>query len=171
MVISFSTGVLLFKWIQSFQHSQDHLSVSQHCSFHLPQVAFVFPALPPFFFKESDVLTKYPFYWCKVSPFLFRQCSYPVILRKILMELQVLYSSIFSSAVDSIQALLIIFLSSFQGFLMPAQFLIVHLSISDCPGVLNISQKARLFIQDQFNLFRGCYLIQLILIQLVQPLF
>ena len=28
-----------------------------------------FPALPPFFFKDSDFLIGYPFYWCEVSPF------------------------------------------------------------------------------------------------------
>ena len=38
---------------------------SQRCLFHPPQGGFVFPALPPFSFKESDVLTKYPFYHVK----------------------------------------------------------------------------------------------------------
>ena len=40
---------------------------SQRCLFHPSQVAFVFPALPPFFFKDSDFLIKYPFCWCEVS--------------------------------------------------------------------------------------------------------
>jgi hypothetical protein len=42
---------------------------SHRCLFHLFQVAFVFPALPPFFFKDSDFLTKYPSYGCEVSSF------------------------------------------------------------------------------------------------------
>ena len=69
----------------------------------------------------------------------------------------------FSPPVDSIQAFRVSLpFSSFQGFLMAVQFLIVHLSLFYCPGVLKISQKARLVFQDQFNLFRGCYLIQAI---------
>ena len=61
-VNSFSTGVLLFKWIRSFQHPQDQVSVLLNgvCFIRL-QVAFVFPAHPPFFFKDSDFLIKYPF--------------------------------------------------------------------------------------------------------------
>ena len=42
---------------------------SQLCLFHPSQGAFVFPALPPFSFKESDVVTKYPFYSREVPSF------------------------------------------------------------------------------------------------------
>ena len=42
---------------------------SQRCLSHMPQVAFVFPALPPSFFKDSDFLIMYPSYGCEVSPF------------------------------------------------------------------------------------------------------
>ena len=45
------------------------LSFSQRCLFHPSQIVLVFPALPPFFFKEFDVLTKYPFYSCEVPSF------------------------------------------------------------------------------------------------------
>ena len=65
----------------------------QRCLLHPSQVVFVFPALPPLFFKDSDILIKYPSYGCEVSPFFSRRCSYPAILRKILTELQVHYSS------------------------------------------------------------------------------
>ena len=34
---------------------------SQRYLFHPSQVVFVFPVLPPFFFKDSDFLIKYPF--------------------------------------------------------------------------------------------------------------
>ena len=44
----FSTGVLFFKWIRSFQHPQDQLKSSQRRSFHPSQVAFVFPPSHPF---------------------------------------------------------------------------------------------------------------------------
>ena len=56
------TGVFLFKWIRSFQQPQDQVSVILNgvCFIRL-QVAFVFPALPPFFFKDSYFLIKYPF--------------------------------------------------------------------------------------------------------------
>ena len=45
------------------------LSSLQCCLFHSSQVVFVFPALPLFFFKDSDFLIKYPFYSCEVSSF------------------------------------------------------------------------------------------------------
>ena len=40
---------------------------SQWCLLQPSQVVFVIPALPPFFFKDSDFLIKYPFYSCEVS--------------------------------------------------------------------------------------------------------
>ena len=67
----FSTVMFLFKWIQSFQHPQDQVSVLLKgvCFIRL-QVAFVFPAPHPFFFKDSDFLIKYSFYWWEASPFI-----------------------------------------------------------------------------------------------------
>ena len=75
---------------------------------------------------------------------LFRQCSYPVILMKILMELQVRHSSFFSSPVDLIQALVLSILLFFffpNAFLMPVHLLIIHLSLLNCSGVLKISRR------------------------------
>ena len=57
---------------------------------------------------QHETMDEVSFYSYEVSPFLFHQCSYPVILRKILMELQVRHSSFFSSPVDSSQDLSII---------------------------------------------------------------
>ena len=69
-VNSFSTGVLLIKWIRSFSTSaRSILSFLNGVCFIYPQVAFVFPPSHPFFFKDSDFLIGYPFYWCEVSPF------------------------------------------------------------------------------------------------------
>ena len=69
----FSTSVLLFKWIRSFQHPQDQVSVSsQRCLFHPCPSCLCFSHPPSLcFFKDSDVLIKYPSYWCEASPFLF----------------------------------------------------------------------------------------------------
>ena len=91
---------------------------------------------------------------------LFRQCSYPVVHMKMLYKLS--FFVLFSSPVDPIQALLIITFSSFQipshvGAPLNHSPIAIHLS-----GVLKRSQKAPLFIQDQLNLVRGCYLIQAI---------
>ena len=73
------TGMFLFKWIRSLQHSQDQLSVllNVFCFIHL-QVAFVFPTFPPLiFFKDLDFLIEYPSYRCEVSPFF----SFNVLIR------------------------------------------------------------------------------------------
>ena len=130
---------------------------SQRCLFHLPQVAFVFPALPPFFFKDSDFLIKYPFYSCEVSSFLFVnvltrwfscRCSTSSIFSILFFS-----GGFNSNFVDHI-------LSSFQCFLMPVQFLIIHFSLFICSGVLKISQRFMFSTLHSFKIFRGCYLIQ-----------
>ena len=51
--------------------ARSSISSSQRCCLHPFQVDFVFPTLPPFFFKDSDFLIKYPFYSCEFYPFLF----------------------------------------------------------------------------------------------------
>ena len=66
----FSTGVSLFKWIRSFQHPQDHLKVFSTLFVSSVLSCLCFPGLPPFFFKDSYILIKYPFYSCEFSPFL-----------------------------------------------------------------------------------------------------
>ena len=63
---------------------------------------------------------------------------------------------------DPIQALLIIsfpLLNVFSHAVAPLYHPLLAIRLS---GVLKRAQKDRLFIQDQFNLFRGCYLIQAI---------
>ena len=62
---------------------------------------------------------------------LFRQCSYPVILRKMLRELQVHHSSFsfLSGGLKFKLSVLIIFLSSLQCFLIPVHLSIIHLSL------------------------------------------
>ena len=68
--------LILFQPVCFFSSGSDHFNIrkinskfTQRCLFHPSQVAFVFPALPPFSFKESDVLTKYPFYSREVPSF------------------------------------------------------------------------------------------------------
>ena len=100
----FSTGVLLSKWIQSFQHPQDPISVfHQRCLFHPSPSCLCFSRTPTLFLQGIRYLNQASFYSCEVSPFLFRQCSYPVILMKILTELQVRHSSLvfFSGGTNS----------------------------------------------------------------------
>ena len=52
------TGVFLFKWIRTFQHPQDQVSVLLNgvCFIRL-QVAFVFPTLPPFCFSSRTKIS------------------------------------------------------------------------------------------------------------------
>ena len=113
---SFPTDMLLFKWIRSFSTSaRSILSSSQRCLFHPSPSCLCFPAHPPFFFKDSDFSIKCHFIDGSLS-ILFRQCSYPGVLTKIIMELQVRHSSFFSSPVVSSQALLIISFPCFNTF-------------------------------------------------------
>ena len=160
---SFSTGVSLFKWIRSFSPSaRSILSFSQRCSFQLPQVAFVFPALPPFLFKDSDILIMYPF-----------------IDGKSLHSFPSMFLSGDSQEDTNGATSLLFFVSfllrwiqfklcrsylfpPFKCFLMPVHLLIIHFSPFICSGVLKISQKTHGYILDPFKLFRGCYLIQVI---------
>ena len=93
-----------------------------------------FPTLPPFFLKHSEVLTKYPFYSREVPSFF----SINVLTRWLSWR------------------------CSSNVFLMQVYLLLTRLSLSMCFGVLKISQEIRVFIQDLFKLFRGCYLIQAI---------
>ena len=92
-----STGVLLFKWIRSFQHPQDQLKLSQRCLFHPSQVAFVFPPSHPFYSRTKIFfLNQISILYVWSLFFLFFQYSYPVILMKILTELLVHHFSFFS---------------------------------------------------------------------------
>ena len=66
---SLSTGVFLFKWIRSFQHPQDQVSVLLNaiCFIHL-QVVFVFSRPPTLFLQGIRCLNQVSFYSCEVSP-------------------------------------------------------------------------------------------------------
>ena len=104
--------MLLFKWIRSFQLPQDQLSLRLNgvCFIRL-QVAFVFPAHPPFFLKDSDFLIKCRFIHVKSlhsfpSIFLPGGSQEDVLL--------VRHSSFFSSPVELIQALIDHILFLFQ---------------------------------------------------------
>ena len=60
--ILFPIGALLFAMIPSFSPSaRSFLSFLNGVCFIRLQVVFVSPTLPPFFFKDSDFLIKYPF--------------------------------------------------------------------------------------------------------------
>ena len=101
------------------------------------------PSLPFVFLQGLRFLLQVSILLMGSFSILFRQCSYPVILMKILMELQVRHSSFFSSPVDLIQALVLSILLFFfsNAFLMPVHLLIIHLSLLNCSGVLKISRR------------------------------
>jgi len=92
------------------------------------------------------------------------ECSYPVILMKILMELQVRHSSFFSSPVDLIQALVlsILLFFFFQCFSYAgAPLNHPSLAIKLFRSAQDIS-KIRVSTLHSFKLFRDWYLIQVI---------
>ena len=100
------------------------------------------PSLPFVFLQGLRFLLQVSILLMGSFSILFRQCSYPVILMKILMELQVRHSSFFSSPVDLIQALVLSILLFFpNAFLMSVHLLIIHLSLLNCSGVLKISRR------------------------------
>ena len=81
----------------------------------------------------------------------FLSMFYPAVLMKIPYKSIIVCS--LSSPVVSSQALSIISFPCFKCFLVPVHLLIIHFSLFTCSGMLKISQKARLVIQDPFNLF------------------
>ena len=92
-VNSFPTGAFLFKVIPSFSPSaRSILSFFSTVFVSSDPSCLCFSRLTPSFFKDSDFLIKYLFLLMRSLFTLFNQCSYPVILRKILTELQVYYS-------------------------------------------------------------------------------
>ena len=95
--------LILFQLACFSSSGSDHFNIrkinskfSQRCLFRSSQVVFVFPSLPPFFFKDSDFLIGYPFYWWEVSPFFSVNVLIRWSLVKILTELWVHHSSLFS---------------------------------------------------------------------------
>ena len=96
--------------------TRSSISSPQRCLFHPSPSCLCFSRPPTLFPQGLRFLNQVSFYSREVPPFLFCQCSYSVILRKILMELQVRHSSFFSSPVVSSQALLIISFPRFNVF-------------------------------------------------------
>lgn len=126
--------------------ARSSISSSQWCLFHPSPRCLCFPAHPPFFFKESDVLIKYPLYSCEVPLLSFL----PIFLSGDYHEDPIgasSYHSLFlffsggtkSSFVDHI-------LSLFQYLLMPVHLIIFHRLLFYCFGVLKIPQKMLGFI-------------------------
>ena len=116
------------------------LNSFQRCLFRPSQVVFVFRPPTPFlqglrFLNQVSIL----FMWSLFI--LFNQCSYPVVLMKMLYKFVILRS--LSSPVDSIQNFgvnFILFLIS-QCFLTPVHLLIIPRLLFNCFGVLKISQR------------------------------
>ena len=80
-------------WIRSFQHPQDLLSVFPMLFVSSVPKLPLFSHPPTLFLQGPRLLNQVSFLLMGSLSILFRQCSYPVILRKILTELQVYYSS------------------------------------------------------------------------------
>ena len=103
--------LLLFQPVCFSSSGSDHFNIrkinskfSQRCLFHPSPSCLCFPAVPPFFLQGLRFLDQVSILLMWSLSILFLQCSYPVILMKILTEPQVRHSSFFSSPVDSIQA-------------------------------------------------------------------
>ena len=156
---------ILFNWCVSLQvdpitstFARSIISSSQRCLFHPSPSCLCFSRPPTLFPQGLRFLYQVFLYSCEISPFLLRQCSYPVILKKILTKLQVIIIRSLSSPVDSIQVLSII--SSFQIF-SHAGAPLNHplLAIRLFRSAQDVS-KIRVSTLHSFKLFRGCYLIQ-----------
>ena len=122
------------------------------------------PSLPFVFLQGLRFLLQVSILLMGSFSILFRQCSYPVILMKILMELQVRHSSFFSSPVDLIQALVlsILLFFFFQCFSYAgAPLNHPSLAIKLFRSAQDIS-KIRVSTLHSFKLFRDWYLIQVI---------
>ena len=155
--------MFLFKWIRSFQHPQDHLSVFPTLFVSSVLKLPLFSRPPnPFFFKDWDSLFNYPFCWWEPNPF-FQSMFLSSYSNEVALQVHHCSFSFFSSGFKS--SFVDHILSSFQCSLMPVQFLIIHLSPFNCSRVLKISQKIRVFhsafIQDLSRLLsNSCHLIQ-----------
>ena len=116
---------------------------SQRCLFHPSQVVFVFPALLPFFLKDSDFLIKYPFIDGK-SPHSFPSMFLSGDSQEDTNGVSSLsFFVLFSSSVDLTQAFGVDHISSFRFTYLPMwiycpRLLFIHLS-QFISGVLKIS--------------------------------
>ena len=157
------TGVFLFKWIRSFQHPQDQVSVLLNvvCFIHPSCLCFSHP--PTLFLQGFRFLNQVSILFMWSLFFLFNQCSYPVILMKILTELQV-YHSLFFYLLRWNQVKLCgsYPFSLFQiPFLTGAPLYHSPLAIHLFRSAEDIS-KIRISTLHSFKFFWGCYLFQAI---------
>ena len=128
------------------------------------QSCLCFPTHPLlFFFKDSDILIKYPSYWCEVSSFF----SFNVLIQWFPMKMLnsfkfiILHCCFFSGGFNSSFRCWSYPFPRFKCFPMSVHLLIVHLSLF-LSGVLKISQKNHVPILNSFELLLGFSLIQAI---------
>ena len=65
---------------------------SQRCSLHPSPSCLCFLALPPFFFKDSEISNQLSILFMISFFILFNQCSYPVVLMKMFFKFIILHS-------------------------------------------------------------------------------
>ena len=135
--------MFFFKWIRSFQHPKDKVSVLLNgvCFIRL-QVALVFPPSHPFL-QGTRFLIQVSFYWCEASPFFFPSIFLSGDAHKdtngasssslfILFLLRWIQFKIL---------VLIISFPCFRSFIIPVLIIFIHFSLFNYSGVLKMSQK------------------------------
>ena len=164
VVISISSQPVCFS-----SSGSDHFNIhkinskfSQRYPFHLPKLP-LFSRPPTLFIQGLRFLNRVSILLMGRLSILFRQCSYPVILKKILTELQVYYSSslFFSGGFKSRFVDYIPFFSSQIPSLDGAPHIYSFLAILLFRSAQDIS-KIRVSTLHSFKLFRDWYLIQVI---------
>ena len=139
------------------------LSFLNGIRFICPQVAFVFLPSHPFLLQGLIYLNQVSILWMWSFFIPFFQCSYLVILMKMLKEASSLsFFALFSSPVDSIQALSIISFPHFKCFLMPVHLLIIHLLLFMVIWSAEDIPKIRVFHSTFVQAISRSYLIQAI---------
>ena len=158
--------MLLFKGFDHFNIRKIKSKFSQRCLFHPSPSCLCFPALPPFFFKDSDFLIKYPFIDVKSLH------SFPSMLLSgdsqedtngatSLLFFVSLLLWWFNFKFRCWSYLFLLFhISSHVNFLSKV-LLFIHLA-QFISGVWKISWKIHVSILNLFKLFWVCYLIQAI---------
>ena len=142
--------------------ARSNLSSSQRCSLHSSQASFVLPPSHPFL-QGLGFLNQVSILLMGSLSILFFQCSYLVILMKILRERQVHLSSFFffsngynSNFVDHIP------FPRFKYLLLPVHLIIIPLLAINLFRSAEDISKTRVSTLLSFKLFQGCYLIQAI---------
>ena len=138
--------------------ARSSISSSQRCLFHPSPSCLCFSCPPTLFPQGLKFLNQLFILSLEVSPFL-SGVSHEDSNGDSSSSFSILF---FSGGFNSSFLCWSYSFPCFKCFLMPVHLFIIHLSLLNCSGVLKISQKARLFILNPFNLFRGSYLIQAI---------